>query len=229
IGRAAHEPRDVLRQNVQRLARSLAAGDTLRVRGKHRQIAIPARRELAPLHPLDLNRELRILRPVRLEKLVPLSPRALAAGSDAVLEVLIHTRWHQELRVLWPPVGTLGKPNLLVAQRLAVGLGPVLLMRRTVADMTVQNYQGGAASVLPERLERMLDAAGIIRVADSQNAPAVGGKAKRHILGKGDVRAAFDRDPVVVVDPAEIVETEMAGERRRLRADAFHQAAVAAD
>jgi hypothetical protein len=34
---------------------------------------------------------------------------------------------------------------------------------------------------------------------------------------------------IVVVDPAQIVEGEMAGERGRLRTDAFHQAAIAAD
>ena len=39
----------------------------------------------------------------------------------------------------------------------------------------------------------------------------------------------FDGDVVVVEDPAEMVETEVARERCRLGADAFHQAAVAAD
>ena len=38
----------------------------------------------------------------------------------------------------------------------------------------------------------------------------------------------FDRDVVVVVDPAEVVEAEVAGQRRRFRRDALHQAAVAA-
>ena len=43
------------------------------------------------------------------------------------------------------------------------------------------------------------------------------------------LRVAFDGDVVVVVDPAEVVEAEMAGQRRRFRRDAFHHAAVAAD
>ena len=54
-------------------------------------------------------------------------------------------------------------------------------------------------------------------------------EARRDILGEGDAGVALDGDVVVVVDPAEVVEAEMAGERGRLRADAFHQAAVAAD
>ena len=55
---------------------------------------------------------------------------------------------HQELRVFRPSVGTLGKPDLLVAQRLAVSFGGVLFMRRAVADMAVQNDQGRTAGVL---------------------------------------------------------------------------------
>ena len=39
---------------------------------------------------------------------------------------------------------------------------------------------------------------------------------------------AFDRDVIVVVDPAEIGELQMAGERGGFAGDAFHQIAVAA-
>src|SRR5581483_2182451 len=40
---------------------------------------------------------------------------------------------------------------------------------------------------------------------------------------------ALDRDVIVVVDPAEVREPEVPGERRGLLRDALHQAAVAAD
>src|SRR5262249_47446817 len=46
---------------------------------------------------------------------------------------------------------------------------------------------------------------------------------------EGDARLAIDRDVVVVVDPAEVIEGEMAGERRCFRAHALHHAAVAAN
>src|SRR4029079_1323745 len=49
------------------------------------------------------------------------------------------------------------------------------------------------------------------------------------ILAEGDAGLALDSDAIVVVDPAQVVELEMAGERRSLRAHPFHQAAVAAD
>src|SRR5215813_7673095 len=74
----------------------------------------------------------------------------------------------------------------------------------------------------------MLDAVDIVRVADSQYVPAIGEEAGSNILCKRDARVSFDRDVVVVPNPAEIVESQMSGERRRFRADALHQTAVAA-
>src|SRR5881296_995491 len=74
----------------------------------------------------------------------------------------------------------------------------------------------------------MLDAVDIVRIADSQHIPPISEKASSDILSEGDARVAFDRDVVVVPNPAEIVESQVGGERRRLRADTLHQAAVAA-
>src|SRR5262249_61144870 len=48
------------------------------------------------------------------------------------------------------------------------------------------------------------------------------------VFREGDARVAIDRDVVVVVDPAEVIEGEMAGERCRFRTHALHHAAVAA-
>src|SRR5262249_21144854 len=62
-----------------------------------------------------------------------------------------------------------------------------------------------------------------------EHVPVITEEAGGNVLGKGDARTALDADVVVVVDPAEIVEAEMSGQRGRLRADALHQAPVAAD
>ena len=66
-------------------------------------------------------------------------------------------------------------------------------------------------------------------IADPQHIPMVGEEARGDIFGKGDAGIAVDGDVIVVVDPAQIIQGEMAGERSGLRADAFHQAAVAAN
>src|SRR6266566_1051080 len=74
----------------------------------------------------------------------------------------------------------------------------------------------------------MLDAVHIVRVADSQHVPPIGEKASSDILCKSHARVAFDCDVVVVPNPAEVVESQMSGERCRFRADTFHHATVAA-
>ena len=94
--------------------------------------------------------------------------------------------------------------------------------------MAIQDDQGGPALGLAEDRERILDAREIVGIADPQHVPVIAEEARRDILGEGDARLALDGDVVVVVDPAQVVEAEMAGERSGLRADALHQAAVAA-
>ena len=143
--------------------------------------------------------------------------------------VLHHPVGHEELGILRPAIGALGEPDLVLAQRLAMGGGGIDLVRRAVADVAVEDDQRRPALGLAEDRERILDALEIVGVADPQHVPAIGEEARRDILGEGDAGVALDGDVVVVVDPAQVVEAEMAGERGRLRADALHQAAVAAD
>jgi hypothetical protein len=58
--------------------------------------------------------------------------------------------------------------------------------------------------------------------------PAIGEKPAGDILTEGEGGVAFDCDMIAVVDPAEIAEPQMCGERRRLAANPLHHAAVAA-
>ena len=110
-----------------------------------------------------------------------------------------------------------------------MGRGGVDLVRRAVADVAVENDQRRPALGLAKDRKRVLDPLEIVGIADAQHVPAVSLEARCDILGEGDAGLALDGDVVVVVDPAQVVELEMAGQRGRLRADAFHQAAVAAD
>ena len=56
----------------------------------------------------------------------------------------------------------------------------------------------------------------IVGVGHGGDVPAVGKEAGGHILGEGDVGVPFDRHPVGVVDPAQVGQAQMTGERRRL-------------
>ena len=185
--------------------------------------------QLPPLHLIDLGGEVREALAVVGKQRFPVAPRLAAALADAVGEVLHDSVGHQELGILRPVIGALDELHLVFAQGLAMGRGGIDLVRRAIADVAVENDQRRPAFGLAEDRERILDALEIVGIADPQHIPMIGEEARGDVLGEGDAGLAFDGDVIVVVDPAQIVEGEMAGERGRLRADAFHQAAVAAN
>ena len=169
-----------------------------------------------------------MLAPIAHEQAVPLLAQLPAALSDAVLEVLDDAVGDEEFGVLGPAVEALRLAGGLLAERLAVDRGGVLL-RRAVADVAVQHDQGGLIVVLAEALEGALEQPEVVRVADSQNLPSVAHEPGGDVVVVGDLGRAVDRDVVVVVEPAQVVEPLMAGERCRFVRDALHQVAVAAE
>ena len=193
-------------RHVQDLARRLPPGHTLGIGREHRQVAIPARRQLTPLHLIDLLGQVRVLRSVGGEQLRPCAAGLGAALSDAGGEVLGDTVRHQERRILRPPVGALGQADFLGAERLAVGGGGALLVGRAVADAAVEDEERRPALGLLEDPEGMLDALEVVGIADAQHVPAVGQEPGRDVLGERQVGAAFDGDVVVVEDPAQVIE-----------------------
>src|SRR6476469_185526 len=95
--------------------------------------------------------------------------------------------------------------------------------------MAVQYNERGPAFRLLEYHERLFDSVNVIGIADAQNVPAVGEKTRGHVFGERDVRVPFDADVIVVPNPAEIIQTEMTGERGSFGSNAFHHATVTAD
>src|SRR2546425_7467870 len=95
--------------------------------------------------------------------------------------------------------------------------------------MAVENDERGPALGLVEDLEGVLDATGIVGIADPQNVPSVSQEPGRYVFREGDARVAFDGDVIVVVDPAEIVEAQMGGQRRRFGRNTLHHAAISAN
>jgi hypothetical protein len=67
----------------------------------------------------------------------------------------------------------------------------------------------------------------IVGVANVQDVPAVAHEPSSDVFGEGNVRAALDGDAVAIVDPAEVAQRQMAGQRGRLAADALHHAPIA--
>ena len=68
----------------------------------------------------------------------------------------------------------------------------------------------------------------VVGVGDVLHRPAVAGEPGRHVLGERQAGGALDGDLVVVVDPAQIGQLQVPGQRGGLGTDALHQAAVTA-
>ena len=149
-----------------------------------------------------------------------------AACADPLREVLDDALGNEELRVLGPAEEALRRLDALRAERLAVRLRRVL-DRRAVADVAVHDDQRRPLVLGLERVERALGRLEVVRVRDRRHVPAVRGEPIGDVLGEREVGVALDRDPVRVVDPAEVREALVRGERGRLRRDALHHAAVA--
>src|SRR5260370_368003 len=149
-----------------------------------------------------------------------------AACADPNLKMFINTVRHEELRVLGPTIAAFSKADLFFAERLAVGIGCVLLVWRTVAYMAVKNNEGRPTRCFPEGFKGVLDAVGIVGVANPQNIPSITQESGRDVLREGNASVAFDCDVVVVVHPAEVVEPQRTGKRTGFRGKALHSATI---
>jgi hypothetical protein len=137
-----------------------------------------------------------------------------AARSDVRPAVAsVHPRRPKKFGVFRPAMGALGQADFVFAQGVSMGCRCIDLMRRAITDMAVGRPPLG----VPKCRERILDLFEVIGIANPQHVPAVSQKAHGYVFGEGDACVAIDRDVVVVVDPAEIVETKVTGQRGRLR------------
>ena len=126
------------------------------------------------------------------------------------------------------PSACLAAAELVVAQRLAMGLVGPGLLRRAVADDGPHGDEGGAGRLRLSGPDRGVDRVQIVPVVDGLRVPAEAVEPPRHVLGEGERRCPGERHLVVVVERDQLAEPEMPGERRRLRGDALHEIAVRA-
>ena len=210
------------------LARCVAGREAFGIRDECRQSLVPAVRQLAPQHAIAVVGELWILALVPLEPGPPGVMERLPPRADARLEVFAYPLGDEELRVLGPAITALRELDFLFAQRLAVRRARILLVGRTVGDVAIDDHERGSIGRLFERLEGPLQHLEIVGVAHPCDVPAVADEAGGDVVAVGQRRVALDGDVVVVVDPAQVRELEVPGQRGGLAGDPFHQAAVAA-
>jgi len=101
-----------------------------------------------------------------------------ATDANAGSEMFIQAIRHKELRVLGPAVASFGQADFLFAKRIAVGFGGVLSVRRAIADMAVENDEGGPAFRQPEYRESVLEAVNVVGITDAQDVPIVGEESR---------------------------------------------------
>ncbi len=186
------------------------------VSGEHRQVGIPTLGKRLRLHSLEAVGKIGVLAAVGSGQLGPGLVQMAAAAADALAEMLAHAVRHQKFGVLGPAVIAFGEADLLLAERLAMGRAGVLLVRRPITDMAFDDDQGRHVASTPEAFEGLRQPRAVIGIADVLHIPAISEETRRHILAEGQIGVALDRYPVAVVDPAQIAEHLVTGERSRL-------------
>ena len=85
-----------------------------------------------------------------------------------------------------------------------MGATGVLLVRSAIADVAIHDDQRRAIVRTLKVVERAGQHIEVICVTHPRHIPAIADKARGHVFAKGQRSVAFDRDVVVVVNPAEI-------------------------
>ncbi len=111
---------------------------------------------------------------------------------------------HIKLFVFRPAIVSLGKPDLFFTQWFAVGAAGILFVRGAIADVAVHDDQRRAIVRALKVAERAGQHIEVICVTHPRHVPAIADKARGHVFSKSQRSVAFDRDVVVVVNPAEI-------------------------
>ncbi len=142
--------------------------------------------------------------------------------------MLGHLGRNQELGIGRPAVNSLRLGDLVVAQRFTVGLRGAGLVRRAKANDAFDDDQRRAIVVGEETLIGVVDRGQVVGILHGEHMPTQAAESRRHVFAEGEIGLALDRDVVVVVDPAEVRELQVAGERRGFVGDAFHHVAIAA-
>src|SRR5438445_10482569 len=88
VGGASEKPGDILRDNVQHLARCVAPGHALGVGQEDREVSVPPRRKLASLHLIDLGSEIGMLGSIYVEQIHPSAACLRAVRPDTGREML---------------------------------------------------------------------------------------------------------------------------------------------
>src|SRR3954452_23523957 len=155
--------------------------------------------------------------------------RFLAAISDGLLESLSNPVRDEKLGIFGPAIEFLCQFDFVFPEWLAMGSTQILFVRGTIADVGIDDDQGWAVFCIQEVVVRLRELIEIVGIAYVCYVPPVGFKASAHIFTEGPVRGSIKSYVIVVVNPAEIWEAKVPGQRGRFTPDALHHVAVTTD
>src|SRR5690348_6073496 len=107
---------------------------------------------------------------------------------------------NEKLGVFGPPIGAFGESDLFLPQRFAMGGGGINFMRRTIADVAIQDDQRRSALGLAEQRQRLLNALEVVGVTDPQHIPLIAEKTSRNVLSKSNACVALNGNVIIVID-----------------------------
>src|SRR6266567_3907775 len=121
--------------------------------------------------------------------------------------------------ILRPAIELFHQLDFIFAQSLAMrGVG-VLLMRRAISDMAIDDDESWPIIRGKKFIECIRQRIEIVRVSDVSYVPAVSAEAHGDIFTERPIGGTVKRDLVGVVNPTEVRKLEMSCERRSLAAD----------
>src|SRR5882724_7785041 len=205
----SYQPRNIGSNAVQNFGGRVAPRNSLGVGRKDGNVFRPIRGQLSLLNLVELGCKFGVFCTVRLEFFLPLLARFAASAPNARFEMLIHSVGYEKLGVWRPAISLLGELDLFFTERLPVNRAAVLTMRRTIADMAVNDDERRPARRAHGIPQRVLNPVEIVGIPYASHVPSVSQKPPRHVFGERDIGLAFDGDVVVVVDPAEVVELQV--------------------
>src|SRR5260370_31571681 len=107
--------------------------------------------------------------------------------------MLAHSRRNHKRLIRREAEEFLGQPHFLRPQRLAMSAWRILLVRRSIADMAVHDYQSGAVVGGEKPAIRAVQHFDIVGIGDAYDFPSASRKSCSHVFGKSDIRNAFER------------------------------------
>ena len=142
--------------------------------------------------------------------------------------MLIYAFRYDELLTTVPTVSFLGQSNFVDSERCTVCCMRICFVWRTETNDALQNNNGRFARRVLKALHCSTNGIQIVGILDCHCVPSESLKFRGRIFRKCQIRFTFDRDVIVVINPAEVIQFQVTSNRCCFATDSFHEVAIGA-